>query len=1526
MMPSSEGRKIKMTPERWKQVDRLLQAAFELEPNQIAPFLDSACADDIDLRKEIEKLLAADGCADRFIESQVLDGVSHASSPENIIAVLSGTKEEPTITAGDVLADRYQLITKLGKGGMGEVWHAYDLRLRVDVAMKSLRVNLRKNPEYVELLRKEVRSAREVISPHVCRIFDLVVVDADQEWISMEFIDGTTLSDLLGQSGPLDITKARDIAAQFLAGLEAIHQAGLVHRDLKPENIMITRTGRVVVMDFGISQEIAHIAGKVAGTLPYMSPEQISGAYIDGRSDIFAAGVTLAEMIHTKGSFSNKTRSMLWNALRVDVKRIPDSPWKTVIARAVALKPEERFQNVGALLRALEEVTEQIEGIDDQRPYPGLAAFTSANAEYFFGREFEVETIIKKMQQCPMLALIGPSGAGKTSFLCAGLLPALPRDWCVIFTTPGDAPILNLGESLSRSMGSTNQFEDPDNAVNRFVLLRQSYKEIVLIVDRFEELFTLNSAQVQARYCELIRRLAFDANVRVVLSMRDDYLFFCEAYDSLRLIFSDLTPIAPLRGAALRRALVEPALKCGYRFEDGKMLDFILTDVENERGALPLIAFAMARLWEKRDRKNGLITRHAYKDIGGMSGALAQYAEKIFEQMTAEKQSMVREIFRNLVTAQNTRVARDWDELLSAFPEKSCAEEVLRMLIDARLLTSFDANSSETTNRRRIEIVHESLLTAWPRLVRWQTQDAESAQMRDQLRQASQVWNERARSADLLWTGAAFLEYQAWRQRYAGHLSATEEAFGQAMIQHANSKRRRHQFSIAATFVILLSALTIITLLWRNASSARDKAVQQTRRAEGARVLAVARSLDKLDPSTKLAYALYSLEFADTPDARRYAMQAISEGPAYHAVEVEGIGVQISPDGKWIAEAEFGGGLKLVPQDGSKSITVQEIDSPPAYHIPWYSQFSPDSEYLLFTWRKNVSVIKVWSTSQKKIVRTFQFDGLTICFVRAGKAVFVTDNSGKITNPFLWRNSTIRVWNFGPEEPETLGQVDLQGSGWRSFDVDYQGRWIAYSKDESIFLHELTRKNSSILLTTDPSKTGVIRFNPNGKELATASGDGQIKLWSLENQFAQKQPLRTLDGRGGNLWNMWFDSDGSSLMVPGFIRWDLNAPLEADPLSWTEPGNEGNVDSKNRWLVVSGKNTVNVYHYLPQPSYTFRACGGSNVRFTPDGRSFITGHINNGISIHSLPGGISVPPRILWNNDYWEADSLDLDRTGRYVIAATNGSGLYLISTQDGVTRQLKGLSKFQQYFSVSFSPDGKNIAAVSENGSIEIWDVKKGTPRILEKSESLGAHSLKFSPDGTLFTDDKDGNLRTWNLSTNSSAIVVTTDDRSRIGSIAITPNASQIGIIKRIGNFSELVLFDLHTKKSTVISSHGNRLICLGFDRTGTKLVTGDAEGVVRVGPITGETPLMLLGNEASVKDISVDASGKWILSTAGKDVKLWRMPEGNEKPLQSFSTMEFQKAIREMTNVRIVADETQPIGYRTKLDPFTGWGEHK
>ncbi len=161
------------------------------------------------------------------------------------------------------------------------------------------------------------------------------------------------------------------------------------------------------------------------------------------------------------------------------------------------------------------------------------------------------------------------------------------------------------------------------------------------------------------------------------------------------------------------------------------------------------------------------------------------------DRIGPERQHVVREIFRNLVTAQGTRAVVDREELLSAFPDRAAAEDVLRQLIDARLLTSYEVEGKEgEPSHHRVEVVHESLLKAWPRLVRWQTQDEDGALLRDQLKQAAHLWDEKGRTRDLLWTGTAYQEYALWRERYPGALTAVEEDFARSMADRARRTKR----------------------------------------------------------------------------------------------------------------------------------------------------------------------------------------------------------------------------------------------------------------------------------------------------------------------------------------------------------------------------------------------------------------------------------------------------------------------------------------------------------------------------------------------------------------------------------------------------------------------------------------------------------------------------------------------------------------------------------------------------------------
>jgi serine/threonine protein kinase len=219
---------------------------------------------------------------------------------------------------------------------------------------------------------------------------------------------------------------------------------------VKLENVMRTRTGRVVVMDFGIATAMkAEESEGLAGTLAYMAPEVLQGANPDARSDIFAAGLVLSEMIGSDRALDAESRRRIQQGARANPPQLPEGPWQRVLERAVSVDPEQRYASVREMSRALEEVTPRVEGVEDKTPYPGLASFTDADTEFFFGREAEVESLWKKLQRSHLLAVIGASGAGKTSFLQAGLVPTRPEGWRAILCQPGSNPFSSLARALT---------------------------------------------------------------------------------------------------------------------------------------------------------------------------------------------------------------------------------------------------------------------------------------------------------------------------------------------------------------------------------------------------------------------------------------------------------------------------------------------------------------------------------------------------------------------------------------------------------------------------------------------------------------------------------------------------------------------------------------------------------------------------------------------------------------------------------------------------------------------------------------------------------------------------------------------------------------------------------------------------------------------------------------------------------------------------------------------------------------------
>ncbi|MGE5177567.1 MAG: protein kinase domain-containing protein [Bacteroidota bacterium] len=1473
------------------------------------------------------------------------------SQTKTLTAQTETLDSSPEVLApGELLGSRYRINRLLGRGGMGEVWLAYDLKLQVDVALKSIRPERFPGERGREVLRREVRAAREVMSPNVCRIFDLVD-EGGREFVSMEYIDGETLLEVLQERGPLELREAMRVASQFLAGLEAIHEAGLVHRDVKPENIMITRTGRVVLMDFGVAKGIAEDQrGTVAGTPAYMAPEQMWGSAPDARADIFSAGVVLAEMVASEGIRERDSREKIWQAVRKSPAGLSESPWRSVLERAVTGEAAQRYGTVRELARALEEVTMRVEGAEDKRPYPGLSSFTAADAEFFFGREMEVEAVWKKLQRSNLLAIIGPSGAGKTSFLQAGLLPASPAGWRHVLVRPGSSPFVALAQALAFELAGDAEavrdlveMERPERALAAVGRWRARHAQVLLVVDQFEELFTLCRPEVQAAFADLVGRLATEIDVHVLLAMRDDFLFRCHQHPRLAPLAADLTMLGPPTGSALRRALIQPALLCGYRFEDESLADEMLEAIEGERGALPMLAFTAARLWEQRDRERGILTREAYEQIGGVSGALAQHAEATLERIGSERLPLVREMFRNLVTAHGTRAMAKVEELLSVFEDRKAAEEVLRALVDARLLTSFESDTGrEGVHEHRIEIVHESLLTNWPRLVRWRTQDADSAQLRDQLRQQARLWEERGRPADLLWTGSSYRDFAVWRERYPGGLTAAEEAFAKAMVARAERQRHRRHLAVGAAFGLLVGIIVVIGLFAHSEQVAR-------RKAEASKLLALGRSELGKDPSEALAYAIASLELADNPISRQFAIEALSSGPAAVLAKLPGacpVFLDFSPDGKQLV---VGGsfGVLVYPRDGSAPMVLSKAVAPTV--TMQKPQFAPDGDHVVFTSNDTPNTIRIWSLSQRREVRTFPMEGVTMPLVRGARLYMITDLAGPrggigtVTYPARaqehtgkWTRTLVRTWGFDASAPRLLGRWDPNGIS--DFDIDVHGRWIAYPRGRGVYLLPLDGLPSGRerLVGAHAEEAGRVRFDPGGERLASSDATGEIRIWTLNG--GASDPPRVIPGKDP-LCGLWFSPSGKVLAAAyastdkDVRLWDLDGPQDADPVvlhrGQASLFPAAAFDPSGQWIAVPYHREILLWPLVHPRPFVLRGKGAFGCRvvaFGGDSRSLAAALYEGGIRIWSLTGG---PTRDLWKPRSG-LECIAVDPLGRFVVAGTRDDGVYLVSLANGEARRLPGSQRGRALNTVAVSLDGRWVAgAVSDSDgkfAIQVWDLNAGTSRTLE--DSRDCEEATFAEGGRLLAVNYGGEIRQWNLANGGSTVL----DRARGGAwLGWASRDGRIFFVTHVGDSStgsvgvdELRRYDLRVHTSRAITTHGYGNLGGALDSTGSLLATADlADGVTRAGPVSDEDAHLLLTQTKFRPGMpGISADGRWVATpdNLSPTVYLWRRPEG--RPLQVLPHDEFLNRLRALTCLRVVPDGKSPTGYRLADAPYSGW----
>jgi eukaryotic-like serine/threonine-protein kinase len=351
-----------MNPERWKLIKELFNAAIDKMPVERAPFLEQICNGDEQLRREVEKLIAAHEKPDLFI-----DKPAYEAAAEMLV-------DEPAESLTGRSIGHYRVERKLGQGGMGEVFSAFDTRLDRAVALKILPEHSMRDPERVRRFKQEARAASLLNHPNIVTIYDIGDME-ERRFIATELIDGENLRERMSRD-TMKLSEILDITLQTANALSAAHQAGIVHRDIKPENIMLRRDGFVKVVDFGLAKlterqkamaasRVSTESGIVMGTVRYMSPEQARGIKIDILTDIFSLGVVLYEMVTGRLPFDGETNSdVIVSILTKEApplsRYVEDAPeeLERIVERALRKNREERYQSVKEMIDDLEALKE----------------------------------------------------------------------------------------------------------------------------------------------------------------------------------------------------------------------------------------------------------------------------------------------------------------------------------------------------------------------------------------------------------------------------------------------------------------------------------------------------------------------------------------------------------------------------------------------------------------------------------------------------------------------------------------------------------------------------------------------------------------------------------------------------------------------------------------------------------------------------------------------------------------------------------------------------------------------------------------------------------------------------------------------------------------------------------------------------------------------------------------------------------------------------------------------------------------
>ena len=1469
------------------------------------------------------------------------------------------------IVSGQVVRG-YELHELLGIGGFGAVYRAFQPAVKRDVAIKIILPQYANQPDFIRSFETEAQLVARLEHLHIVPLYDYWR-EPNGAFLVMRWLRGGSLRGRL-KRGPLDLDEVATMMEQTAGALTVAHRRGVVHRDIKPDNILLDEDGNTYLSDFGIAQEISTIqdespeddGGEFAGSLTYTSPEQIRGDAATPATDIYSLGIVLYEALTAEHPFPNaQPAELITKHLSEPLPELRDrypelSPEiDAVIQRATAKTPEVRFPDpitmAAAFRRALKSTkrrTALMEGVGHQfvpidttptpfnalipeieTPYKGLRPFQEADAAEFYGREGLIEHFLVRMAEADdaaarFLAVVGPSGSGKSSVVMAGLVPALragglsgSRNWFMADMMPGQEPFRELESALlsvaiNPPVGLRDLLTRDEYGLHEAIqslLPSAEHPCLLLVIDQFEELFSLSDNEEQRTlFLKSLWRAIVEPNshFRLIITLRADFYDRPLMYPGFGDLMRRRTDVVlPLSLEELQRAIVEPALHVGVDLEPG-LVTAIVTDLSEQPGALPLLQYALTELFERREGR--VLRLETYHNIGGALGALAQRADQLYEGLDAAGKATAQQLLLRLVAVGDgddllrRRLARA--ELLSL----STDEQVMTDVIDAfgryRLLT-FDRDP--VTRAPTIEIAHEALIRQWKRLRGWLEQHRDELLLQRRLSSAVDEWQTAEHDPSFLARGSRLEQFVAWAEQTTLALNATELAYLQAsmgardayLAEEAAQRQRetmleqrsRNRMRILALVLLLstVGALGLTTvalnqseiaqrsaatatfaqgLAFVEAANAQTQAAIADRNVIEARSLALAASsqLALKDGNSDLA-VLLGLEAnrIASPQQARLALADVAYAPGARR-QLQGhraavADVALSPNERMAASGGRDGEIILW------NVSTGEIIDRLTGHTDRVTAvtFSPRGDTLLTGSVDGTA--RLWDVETGAEIRQYVHPDavLAITFSPGGRTLVTGDNNG-----------VVRLWDT------VAGTVVKQFTGHTgpvnavAYSPDSR-MIVSGSMDRTVRLWHVATGVEMQQFRGHSDRVTTVAFHPNNRMLASGGSDDTIRLWSI----VTGEQERLFAGHTDAVTRVVFDPSGRSLLSTSWdesmILWNIEtgqslhrflghrAAISSAVISVDgDTAVSGSDDMTVRvWELNSGSETRRYRHYVDEVT---------SIAVSPDGRTAITGGENNSFVLWDLSTGVQIR-RFAGHSAGIVA--VKFSRRGDQILSSAMDGSLMLWDTASGEPVR-RFIGHRDVVSSIDFSVDGETVLTGSWDRTLMVWRVATGeVVRRYEGGHSDRILAASLSADGhSIISGSHDGQLILWNVETGQE-IRRFEGTFSAVTSLAVNPDGhtflagSADGLLRRweITDGSELQQYVGH--RSSVLS--------VAITPDGTTALSGSRDRSVVLWDVeSGALIYRFEGHDDAVSSVAFIRGGLAALSgSRDKTVRSWR-----------------------------------------------------